>query len=230
MKLRNKGRLFTNWRRREIVSSMKPVSSNRRQEQLFVHVVLSCLILKTVKMIYSFPNVPVGGSLDQWSSRGLQRFLLVRGTSSMGVYSVRDLEYSYVFLLLSDHLGNETGAGVQTKASDFLYLSPTIATLICSGKLLFDCSVLSTKDLILHTTDVLKLRPVRADSAQHLCKRLSIWKDCSQYVKTSEHVQASLQNRNFPGTAAEKLYKICVACCLLLCTTLFLMICSRTQL
>lgn len=55
------------------------------------------------------------------------------GTSSTGVYSVRHLENSHVFLLFSDHLGNETRAGVQTKASDF-YLSPTVETVICSWK------------------------------------------------------------------------------------------------
>lgn len=159
----------------------------------------------------------MGGSLDQWSSHSLQMFLFVScqrvlpatvsglsgGTSSMGVYSVRDLEYSHVFLLFSDHLGNETRAGDQNKASDSCTWVPQLK-LVCSWKLLFGCSVLPAKDLIFHTTGVLKLRPVRTDSAQHLCKRLSILKDYFQYVKTSEHVQVSLQNWSFPGTAAEK--------------------------
>lgn len=88
---------------------------------------------------------------------------LSEGTSSMGVYSMRGLEYSHVFLLFSDHLSNKTRAGVQTKASDFLYPSPTVEPLIRGWKFLFDCSVLSAKDLALHTTGVLNLRPVRAD-------------------------------------------------------------------
>lgn len=102
---------------------------------------------------------------------------LSRETLSMGerlINSVRDLESSHVLLLFSNHLGNEARVGVQTKALDFLYMSPTFKTLKCSWKLYFDCPVLSAKDLVLHMTTVLKSRPVRANNAQHLSKVLNI--------------------------------------------------------
>lgn len=68
------------------------------------------------------------------------------------------------------------GLEFKPRPLDFLYMNPTAETLICSWKLYFDCPVLSAKDLILHMTIVLKLRPVRPISAQHLCKVLKILK------------------------------------------------------
>jgi len=47
----------------------------------------------------------------------------------MGVYLMRNLEYSHVFILFSDHSGNESRAGVQIKASDFLFLNHTTEIL-----------------------------------------------------------------------------------------------------
>lgn len=94
---------------------------------------------------------------------------LSRETLSMGEIlgnSVRDLESSHVLPLLE----------FKPRPVDFLPTSPTIETLICTWKLHFDCPVLSSKDLILQMTTVLKLRPVRPSSAQHLCKVLNILK------------------------------------------------------
>lgn len=48
------------------------------------------------------------------------------------------------------------GLEFKPRPLDFLYVSPTVETLICCGKLCFDCPVLSSKDLILQMTTVLK--------------------------------------------------------------------------
>lgn len=87
------------------------------------------------------------------------------------------------------------------------YTSPTFETLICSWKLYFDCPFLSAKDLILYMTTVLKLRPVRANSAWHLCKVLNLLKAYSSIWKHLSMLKIDCKT-NFPGADAEEKYCI----------------------
>lgn len=119
--------------------------------------------------------------------------IILRETWSTAVY------YSYSAISWDMKLGLE----FKPRPLDFLYLSPTAETVMCSWKLYFDCPVLSTESLILHMATVLKSRPVRANSAWHLCKVLNILMEYSSMWKHLSIFKV-VRKTNFPGAAAEK--------------------------
>lgn len=163
--------------------------------------------------------MPVEESLDLWSSYNVQIFLVVNVCCllllqlSLGkpYQWERDLlilweTWSPAMYCSYSAIIWEMKQGLKFKPRPLtFYTSPTFETPIRSWKLYFDWPVLSAEDLILHKTTLLKLRPVRANSAQHLCKVLNILRAYSSMWK---HLSMFLMDcrTSFPGAAAEKYY------------------------